>query len=152
MAVCVGVWVDVLVGVGVPSKGRLYPDFDVGDEGCQSTPGQPEAKHSDPVASMISRFWMIQTTMVFLAYAQATHGWWLAQYAWIIAQAGRMAIHYDVLTLFPEALEGIFSIGMVRKAREGRPGEHRDAQSARLRDGSPPHDGRYTLWRGRGAW
>jgi len=29
-----------------------------------------------------------------------------------------MAIHYDILTLFPEAFDGIFSIGMVRKARE----------------------------------
>lgn len=29
-----------------------------------------------------------------------------------------MAIHYDIVTLFPEAFEGIFSVGMVRKARE----------------------------------
>jgi tRNA (guanine37-N1)-methyltransferase len=29
-----------------------------------------------------------------------------------------MAIQYDILTLFPEAFEGVFSIGMVRKARE----------------------------------
>jgi len=29
-----------------------------------------------------------------------------------------MAIHYDILTIFPEAFQGIFSVGMVRKARE----------------------------------
>ena len=30
-----------------------------------------------------------------------------------------MSIHFDILTLFPEAFEGIFSVGMVRKARQG---------------------------------
>jgi tRNA (guanine37-N1)-methyltransferase len=29
-----------------------------------------------------------------------------------------MALHFDILTVFPEAFEGIFSIGMVRKARQ----------------------------------
>jgi len=29
-----------------------------------------------------------------------------------------MAIHFDILTLFPEMFEGVFSVGMLRKARQ----------------------------------
>lgn len=36
----------------------------------------------------------------------------------IITQVSEMAIHFDILTLFPEAFEGVFSIGVVRKARQ----------------------------------